>query len=252
MNHAPTLEGIDDISASLQESIITVPVTAADLDGDTLTLDAEVLTTDPVAQVAADLNDAHNFGPGRSEGYNYRGQNEKYFFGDGAQWFYILPEGAVHRFNGNLSTSPFVGQLDASYHADLNSIYTAEEPNLTPPNISLTWSGTDLLITRNDSSAQPFDIQVTATDGRAEATTSFYVDIVNHAPTIAEIDDVVASHLQDVITVSVDIADADGDAYTRDAARLHSRLGERACCRFERPASIPCRSYRSVQLPWVE
>jgi subtilisin family serine protease len=51
-------------------------------------------------QTAIDLDERHGFYFDRSYHFNWGGQNEKWFKGEGGQWFYILESGFIHKWSG--------------------------------------------------------------------------------------------------------------------------------------------------------
>lgn len=216
-NSAPVLTAIGDQSVSVRQGSVTIPVTASDADGDTVQLNATVQQADPASLIAYDLKTQFNLRAARSESYNYRGQGEKYFYGNGSQWFFILPSGSVHRWSGSIGGSPQVGQVDASYHADLSTLLNVTEPQVTDVTVDLIWSGNDLTIDWDDSFVGDFNVTVSASDSIQSTEETFAVTVSNAAPLLAPIADQSMSARLGTITIPVSASDADGDTILLDA-----------------------------------
>ena len=225
-NSAPVVDPIADQTLSPNQDSLTITVGASDADGDAVTLSAEAVQLDPVHQTAALLRQQHGFYPASTTAENYRGAGEKYFLGSGNQWYYILPNGRVHRWGGSLSASPQVGQLDATYHSNLGQLFGTESPQATTAPVTLSWNGNQLTIDPDAGYAGPFTVEVSASDGRVSTTESFSVEVINHAPTIVEIADQIVSQTAGSITVSVDANDDDGDALIYSAVAMQSSGGD--------------------------
>ena len=72
--------------------------------------------------------------PDAPEGWGM-GNGEKWLKGNDNAWYYLLPDGSLHRWTGRFESSSLVGQLDATYHADPSKLYEAPSQKAR-----LTWT----------------------------------------------------------------------------------------------------------------
>ena len=213
-NQVPTVSAIDDLAVSPIASGATVTVNANDLDGDSLSYSAVARQLDLGQQAAYDLDQQYGFTAAHTEAFNYRGQNEKYFFGTNRQWFYILPQGEVFRFGGSLAASTSVGQVGESYHADLSSLLNVDEPTQVDPGATLTWDSNELTIEHAGGFEGTFDVVVTVSDGAHHSEVQFSYTVADRAPEIDLISDQTIVSGDDSVTINVNASDADGESVT--------------------------------------
>lgn len=242
-NDAPSIEPISDVVFPVSQSSTTVSVVAADSDGHEVTLNADAVIENTVEAEAYALDQQYNFFPAASEGYNYRGLGEKYFYGNGSQWFYILADGEVYQWGGSVAASNQVGQLDSSYFDDLSLIFNANPASSISVDVTLAWLGNDLTITPNDGSLTAFTVVVSASDPFVSTTSSFEVSMVNQTPTITDIADQSIAHTQDAIVIDVVASDADGQSLTLNAeAMIRDAAGQQAYDLQQQYSFRPARS----------
>ncbi len=223
-NSAPVIGDVPTQTMSYTQNSITVPLVISDADGDTLTRNATATQADPTAQLAYDLDQQYQFRLAGNGSYNARGAGEKYMFGNGSQWFFILPTGAIHRWTGTIAGSPLIGTLDSSYHADPNNLFNAQ-PATTPANdVTLSWSGDQLTIDPANGFFGTVSITVNVSDGVTTTTESFDVNVTSSAPVIADIPNQTMAIGQNSIAVAIAASDADGDAisYSAQAMQIDS------------------------------
>ncbi len=216
INAAPVLQPIDDRSMPHAEDTMTVVLDATDADGDQLTYTAEVLQTDPQAELAYQLDQQLGLHLQTSYYENARGMGEKYLQADDGDWYYVLPNGELYRWGGSIESSTLVATLDAAYHADPTRLYEAQMP--TPEamplaeqsDVTLSLVGNVLTIDPADGFAGRFQVRVMVSDGIAADSQTFDVAVTNSAPVLQPIGDRVMSHAEDTITIVLAAADADG------------------------------------------
>jgi hypothetical protein len=144
--------------------------------------------------------------------YNCAGRSEKWLLDSRGGWHYIVADGRVYRSGGAL----LEGQVDAAYYADPQSLLGVQDSG--PAAVALAVAGNRLVIDPDAGFAGRFLVDVTATNGAAQATGSFAVTVTNAAPAI-DIADQAMSHRQDCLVLSLPAADPDGDTvqYTASA-----------------------------------
>ena len=211
-NDPPVIAAIDDVTVSPSSTEFIVAVNATDPDGDDLTYDVTATQIDPLQQEAYRLDQEYRFRPAASEFFNARGHGEKYFHGNGSQWFFILEEGSVHRWTGSIAGSPQIGQLDSGFHETLSKLTQAQSPEMSPVDISFDWSGTDLAVSIDSDTPESFVVTVVVSDQHESSTETFAVSILDTVPTIEPIADQAGSIAEGSITVGVFADDADGES----------------------------------------
>ncbi len=202
-NSAPRFaQPLADVTMSHNADTCTVNLGVSDADGDAISYTVSAFTTNLVAQRA------HEFASGkglveawRGFGYNHRGHNEKYFADSSDNWYFLLPNGELHRWPSGFTSSTRITTLSSEYWADPYRLFNAAAPQLTPlSTIGLSVSGGVLTIDPPAGYTGAFLVQVTASDGIASARDSFEVRVgsVPSAPTAtrASVEQAVDSALQ--------------------------------------------------------
>jgi len=195
-----------DQTMSHNEDTCVVTVIATDADGDTVSYSAEVI--DPETE-AATLRDSL----GLVTRVSWRDTaSQRWFRNNSWQNYAVQTDGTVIREGGAV-----VGQVDASYYADPDSLLTAvASSGPTPATVSIV--GNQLTVDPDASFEGTFKVEVTATDGAATITDSFEVTVTNSPPVwTAFPSDQTMSHNEDTRVVTVSATDADGDPVTYDA-----------------------------------
>jgi V8-like Glu-specific endopeptidase len=86
-------------------------------------------TVDGLASEAASLDSSYQFSSNGSYSQDWAGENEKWFTNVSNNWFYILPNGVVYRWQ--VGTRPLegtlVGELDATYWANPELLHDAAQ-----------------------------------------------------------------------------------------------------------------------------
>ena len=178
-----------------------------------MTYTATAAGYDSKALLAYQLDQTHGFYAASSDYYNFRGHGEKYFLGNGGLYF-ILGNGGVYQWNNSIAGSTLLGTLDSTYHANLATVVTATQPVAGTVDVNLSVSGSNLTIDPASNFLGTFVVTVTANDGISTASANFTVNVVNHAPTIADQADINMGKNEASRVLALTIADNDGDSLT--------------------------------------
>ena len=178
-NNAPELSISDQIATDGVPLSIQLPV--LDADGQEIFYTVELLG-DELSQLDAE----HGF---YSDGHywtNYLGQNERWIRDSDHQWFYLLPGGELHQWNGSFDSSPLIATLTADVYEDPTRL-TA--PTTIPVTFSVT--GGVLTIQAESGYSGTLRMRLTASDGFTVTAAEFRVVVSGseHSDT----DDVFAS-----------------------------------------------------------
>ncbi len=210
-NVAPVIVDVDSLTMSYAQDSVEVPIDITDADGDALAITATAETIDPVAQLAYSLDQQYRFRPAAHDYLNYRGLNEKYFYGNGSQVYFMLPDGELYQWGGSIDASTLVGALDSSYHADLNRLFDAQPPSVAVADVALSWSGHRLTIDPADGFLGRFIVTVSVADAVNTTSEVFDVHVTSSPPVADDIEDQTIGASDDSISIRVNASDADGD-----------------------------------------
>ncbi len=214
VNRAPQIANIANQTMSPSADTLQVALNVSDADGDSLTYVTSAVQPDAITQTAYDLDQQYNFQAASSEYLNYRGANEKYFQDAGGNFYFILPDARVYVWANSIAGSTLLGQLDASYYANLTKFYNVATPTGTAANVVLQVSNGQLTIDPAANFSGSFRVTVSVSDGQVTSQTSFQVTVANQLPTLAAIANQTMTSSQDSIQVAFTAADADGDTLT--------------------------------------
>ena len=170
-NSAPELSLADQLATSGMPLEVALPT--VDADGHEITYTIEIL-----GDVLSALDNEHGFRSASNYYDNYLGQNERWIRDADNQWFYLLPNGELHRWNGSFDTSPLVESLGSEVYDD-PSLLTDPQ---APPIVATVENGV-LIITAAEGYVGDVQIRVTASDGFSASTTTLQLSV------FAEIDD---------------------------------------------------------------
>src|SRR5262249_25564606 len=135
LNASPVLSAIPDQTIALS-STATVTLSATDPDGDPLTYSAQANSLAYLLKSKLGLSTNGNYY------LNWGGKNEKRVLGNGAVWYFILPNGQFYLWDGSsTATGTLVANLDASYWTDPTLLLNAS--SVTVP-VTLSVSGNRL------------------------------------------------------------------------------------------------------------
>jgi hypothetical protein len=95
---------------------------------------------------------------------NYGGQNEKWLLSSNNVWYFILPNGELHRSDGTASqaTGPLLGNVGTSYYSDPTLL---TNPPANQPHATFSFTGSTLTITRDLAWTSTVVVTVTVSDG---------------------------------------------------------------------------------------
>lgn len=165
-NTAPEVSIADQVATSGMP--LYVELSTVDADGQELVYTVQVLGDELLT-----LDNEHGFWSGGNYYDNYLGQNERWIRDSDNQWHYLLPNGELHRWDGSFDTSPLIADLDSEVYDD-PSLLT--DPQATP--VTATIENGVLVITAAESYVGNVQIRVTASDGFAQTSTTFLVNVV--------------------------------------------------------------------------
>jgi len=213
VNFAPLLEPIADQSMSHSEDAITVELAATDADSDQLSYTARIVSEDPLAETAYNLDQQLNLYYEAANYENCFGLQEKFLLSEDGSWYYILPNGEFYSWGGSIESSTLLATFNAGYHTDPSLLFEAEAPRsvFVRSNVSVTVSDNVLTIDPAEGFAGEFNVCVTVSDGIATDEETFVVSVTNAAPVLEAIGERTMPHTDDVTTVVLAASDADGD-----------------------------------------
>jgi hypothetical protein len=200
----PTLAPVADQFVSSGQGAINVPLSIAGGDGGTITARAGNL--DGLLRETLGLRAAGNYYQ------NWGGLNEKWIVGSGGQWYYLLPNGQLYRWqNNDPSLNPLVATLDTGHWAD-PSLLTNAWAGGSPASVAI--NGIGLTITPSDGSGGTFGVAVTVRNSSGSDTKFFSVTL----PSVATL----SSVAQDLTTPA---ASAPSSDWASRAYALKQTLG---------------------------
>src|SRR5262249_50045002 len=114
----PTLGAIPDQTMSRSQGTLTITLAASDPDGDPLSFAARADTQ------AYGLEQQYGFYYTGSYYTNSAGLNEKWFASAAHQWYFLLPDGELHHWDGSGSASgPLVATVPTGYYAHPTTLF---------------------------------------------------------------------------------------------------------------------------------
>ena len=93
-----------------------------------------------------------------------------------SEWFFLLPDGSLHHWEGSIEGSPVIATLDETYYADPSRLHESQLPLVSA---TAEISDGTLTITQDDGFAGRFQVTVTASDGVATTSDSFKITVTN-------------------------------------------------------------------------
>src|SRR5581483_10369968 len=188
---------------------LTVPLSATDPNHQAVTFSAAIVSP---AATAYQLDQQLGLQYLGSYYTNLEGDGEKWLGSSGGTWYWVLPDGEVRRWQGDvadtLKPAALLATLDSSFYQDPSKLWNAAPAQLPP--VSLTVTGSQLTIHATAPYTGTFTVQVTASDSRASAATTFNVTVQAAAPTLAAVANQTVAHGRS-LTLSLNGSDADGD-----------------------------------------
>jgi hypothetical protein len=217
-NSPPALTSIADQTAT---GSLTLPLTATDADGDTLTFSAQVLAPPPSSLYQ--LNQQLQLQPYNGSYYtNLCGANEKWLVSASGVWYALLPNGHVYRWAGTFTTTVqpanLVATLSTAVYADPTLLWQAQAP--VAPAVTLSIKGNLLTLTPPPGYTGTFTVAVAVTDGLATDRRTFTVTVAPPAPTLAAIAAQTVAGATTTLTVPLPVTNPSGSALSYSATVL--------------------------------
>ncbi len=224
-NSAPVLQAIGTQYVSPGQSIV-VTLNATDADGDAITYSARMVGS--MAQAAYQLDQQLGLGYTGTYSENTFGLGERWMSGSGGKWYFILPNGELRVWAGSLNASlqpaGLIAAFDVQYYNDPSLLWNAQASTGLVPTLAI--AGNELTITAPATIGNDYTIEVTASDGKASAKTTFIVSAKNASPVLSPISGRSVLH-GSTTTISLSATDADGDPITY-SARVSSSQSQTA------------------------
>jgi subtilisin-like proprotein convertase family protein len=234
-NNKPTLDQPANQSMKHSDPSIQVTLVAHDQDaGETLTFSAVARAYKRLFELDQALGLSN---PGNNY---YEGGNgipgAKYLVAADGNYYYLVKNAAGHAdlrlyqgFNGGQHTqNKFIEELPGSVHTNPALLHDAISPS-DPQGIVLTLNPQSAVVVGGQASSQltidppstfvgAFEILAGASDGAATGQKTFFVDVSNNAPNLAQPANVVMPHTQDTAQVNVSATDDNGETISFSAA----------------------------------
>ncbi|MSU77348.1 MAG: hypothetical protein EXS16_04540 [Gemmataceae bacterium] len=186
-NTPPVLSAIADKTA-IPGSTTIINLNAIDADGGTLTYSARVVGS--FAQIAFQVDQQYGLYSIGSYHQGVNGYAERWMRGSSGDWFCVLPNGELRRWNGSMADTMkavnLVATFDVRYYNDPSMIWNAKVANTTA--LTMTVIGNQLRIVAPAGVSEIYQIEVTASDGNAASQQTFALSVrTNTAPAITTI-----------------------------------------------------------------
>ncbi|MGE3780177.1 MAG: lipoprotein 17-related variable surface protein, partial [Pirellulaceae bacterium] len=101
-----------------------------------------------------------------------------------------------------------------------SKLFNVQAPQIAAVNVGLSFTGGQLTIDPAGGFTGEFTVTVTATDGTDSDAESFQVEVTNHAPQLAAIQNQSMTPSQDTLVLNLTATDADGDAISFSATAV--------------------------------
>jgi hypothetical protein len=160
------LQPIPNQTIPSSQQSLTVTLSASDPDGHPITFSATGQSLAYVLDQQLGLTFTGNYWQ------NWGGRNEKWMIDATSQWYFILPNGQLYRWDGSSSaTGTLIGTPGASHWTNPATLHDAI-PN--QPYATFSISGTQLTITRQAGTVSSIVATVTASDGPGGTDTEMF------------------------------------------------------------------------------
>ena len=221
------LQLLDEVHYELSDPTASVTITDDDFEliGDQVMMEnQDVMVVDlpsthpdgtPLAYAASviggteyDLDQQYDFYVLNSYYENWGGHNERWIRGDGAEWFYILPDGSLNLWQGSFDSSEQIASVGGHVYDDPTLLVDAGVPS----NVAI--DGNQLLIDPLAGFVGSFEVDVVKSNGYANRVERISVTVEavsNTAPQIVAIADQTMSHTDGELRVPFVVGDDDGD-----------------------------------------
>ncbi|HBN79276.1 MAG TPA: hypothetical protein DD473_26355, partial [Planctomycetaceae bacterium] len=169
-------------------------------DGVALSYSAELVITPEYL-----IDQQYNFHSTGNYHQNYHGQNERWIQGDGYDWFYLLNNGELFRWQDSFANSELIASLTADVYDDPQRLIDVEIPAV----VSVV--DNQLIITPSENFLGSFEIDVTIGDGSREETQRVMVSVINSPPIISPIANQQMSVTDNLLIVPLEYGDSDSE-----------------------------------------
>jgi glucose/arabinose dehydrogenase len=167
VTNRPSLAALADRAVPASQQVITVPLSATDPGG------AALSYTVQADSMAYFLKQQLGLASYDSRWDNFEGAGEKWLLDGAGQWYFILPNGDLYRWDGGSgATGTLAGRPGASYWSDPNLLVSAAA---NQPHASFNVSGSTLTVTRDAGFNGSMVITVTAGDGTLSDSKTFTI-----------------------------------------------------------------------------
>ncbi|MFZ5829036.1 MAG: S8 family serine peptidase [Planctomycetota bacterium] len=214
-NGQTTLAAIPNQTASPRQDTIQFQAQVSNPDGDPLTYTVTAGTLANAQALAIDAEHAL-WAPStivdNNYYYNMGGCQEKWFYGNNASRFYIVPSGHLYRVSAGTRVSEYVATLNARYWQDPELLWNAQ-PIMDP--IAATVSATGL-VTIDPPAGFTGRIQgtVTVNDGASPASRSFTIDVISSPPALGAIAPITLQRNSGIVQFNTQVTNTDNDPLT--------------------------------------
>jgi glucose/arabinose dehydrogenase len=152
---------------------------------------------------------------------NSLGAGEKWLLDRNNNWHFILPNGNLHFWNGSGTASgPLIASLGPSYHQLIQLLYDADKGQALA---TLTVTGTNLNINRDDGFVASLVVTATASDSELTDSKTFTITVTSAAgqpPNLSPIPNQTIPSSQATVMVPLMATDPDGDPITFTATAV--------------------------------
>ncbi|WP_166826580.1 hypothetical protein [Thalassoroseus pseudoceratinae] len=197
-NSPPQIMPIPNPTLTVGGAPLNIELTATDADGDSLSFAVE-LETPLTVQI---MSEHHLYEDVSLDNFalNWGGQDEKWVQGDEG-WYFLLPDGTLNVWGGSFESSTVLATLSELDYEDPHRLLNATEFDLAAEIVD------EQLVITPGTHTGIFQVTVTVSDGSADASTAFQVEVINSLPELEVLDQTMFSG--EVLEISLPTTDAD-------------------------------------------
>lgn len=177
-NEAPELD-LNDVTLAAGESV-EIALPTLDADGQAVSYEVEVI--DPsLPSLDIEFEDRGSFYD------NYLGNNERWLRSVQGQWYFLLEDGNLYRWDGSIENSELIAELGTDYYENANLLLEPPAPAVTA-----TVENGILTLTASASFTGSVQLRIQATDGINTVEQTIVIQSAAFALASASTDDVFA------------------------------------------------------------
>lgn len=213
-NLAPVIDPVPDQSAMYHDRRLLIPYRATDSEGGWMWINVEAVCDGEAYQTVSRLQ----LKPGSSDWYNWGGRQEKWIGSETGEWYFILPDGSLYRWNRSRGAhGDHMADLSAIYHAELGRLFDLRLVN--PPRLTIT--DAFIQVDLPTSYVGEFTVVLRVADGQVETEKLIRVTATpNRAPVFTEVPDLLLIDGEDAL-IHVPATDPDMDPLSYDVRVRH-------------------------------